>query len=484
MYRHSLHRIMLGWYGLVLLSLIICSTASAQNEPDRSRQLARTGQEEDKLYGLEPSLDDEEGQEFIQDLIYDYGGLFRYSFFNYDDGEDTHILRTTDLRLWGNLIYKDMHQVYVRVKGELLDYNAGTQYSYMEENNQNYPRLDIGYYQVDLARIFDLDVKRLRLKAGRDYIRVGEGLALDRRGEGAYLEFREGDFNASVFIVRSIKSEDALDRSHPKFGHDRRLFSGFEVGYKVSREMELFGHMVFNRNRNREFYPEYNGGEDQKFGHESTFRGIGVRGEIGPSFTYFGEYVQEYGNRYSDATPKTSDVDAFAYNTNVEYAFRSVTTQPKISAQYVYASGDQDAGNTLDTLGGNLAGSDYDSFTNYGFVNTGVVFFPRLANVRVFRVGGSFSPLYKDETYGDIEIGVNAFIYRRNERTGGISDRFATNPGDSHLGKEIDIFALFRPFSDLNVMIQYGIFKPDQDVFNTAGNGKRHYFSIGTTVYF
>jgi len=176
---------------LVLFFIGFQCTAGAQNVQERVRRLDKFPIEDSTRHGVESDIE-EEGTELTQELEFDYGGILNFAYINFTDGDEKHMLRVTDLRLWGNLVFRDTHQVYFRALGRLQDYNKGTEYFYMDENDWSIPRMDVGYYKSDLTRAFGMEeVGRLRFKAGRDYYRTGVGMALDRRGDGAHLEYRK-----------------------------------------------------------------------------------------------------------------------------------------------------------------------------------------------------------------------------------------------------------------------------------------------------
>ena len=470
-----------GWLFIMiaacLVAVLLTDRLEAQELQDRKRQSDAITDEESALHGVEEGLD-EADDELSQALEFDYGGYARFTYLNFTDGEDKHVRREWDTRLWTNMVYKNMHQLYVRVQGNYKDYNEGTQYYYEKENDWSIPRLDVGYYQADISRIFGLDESfgSLRVKAGRDYFTIGEGLVLDRRGDGAQFSYTVGDCTLTGFAMQSIVSEDALDRSHPDFGHDRRFFTGFEAGHTFTREAEMFVYGVWQRFKNKKSYSW----ASERWGNHEFFYGGGLKGEVGSGFNYLTEYARQKGRRFTESDPERSRVEADAYNLKAEYTFRSAGWQPKLTAQHVYGSGDSDAGNTLDTLGGNLTGTDYKAFNNYGYINTGLVFFPRIANIQVYHLGATVKPFRFEDEGIDLELGVGGYHYERPKRSGGVSDRFVAT-GKSFLGREVDLFAIIRPFSDVTIMAQYGIFNPSNAFIDDS---KRRYLSIATIIYF
>lgn len=476
------------------LAVVLCAClplflpdASAQQNPERARQIEEPVLQADRYRGLLPDFALEES--LTQDLDYEYGASFRFAYYSWDDIEARHNMRVTDVRLWGNLVWRNMHQLYARVMGTWTDYGAGSQYFYQEENDANFPRLDVGYYRGEVTRFLGVadTFGRLRFKAGRDYYRLGTGLALDKRGDGGLLEYTLGELHLNTFMMRTIYSEDMADRSYPDFGHNKRLFSGIELGNKWNYEgetpgsLDLFAYALWQRFLNDHEFPEFPDVAEQKFGDDTRNYGLGFKGELGPGFTCSFEYSRQVGERYSEGSTARTDVDASAYALTTEYVFRNVRMLPKISFQYLYGSGDPDAGNTLDTLGGNLAGTDYDAFTSYGYVDTGVAFFPQVSNMKIYKMGAACRPFEKGEGCADLETGINYFIYRRVERMGGISDRF-TVPGEGRLGNEVDLYLQWRPFTDVSILAQYGIFNPDGDAF--VSDKDRYYFTVGSIVYF
>ena len=470
---------------LIILSclailLVTIPSAPAQSETRRDRQRDQSLREELDRHRLEVDLD-EHADETLQDIEFDYGGWVRSTHFHIRDNTEARTFRNHDIRLWANFVYQDTHQLYTRIYGNLTDYNSRDEYYYMEENDRDFPRLDEGYYYGDLGKAagFDFDGS-LRLKAGRQYVTVGQGLVLDVRGDGAALEFENEDFRINSFIVRSIASEDSYDRSYPDFGHSKNLFSGIELTEKVSETLEIYGYTVFLRDKRDPTRPL---APTQKFMYDSVYYGGGVRGQFGPQLIYHGEYSLQTGTSYPDASVERSTIDAFAYDMGVSYAFTDVEMEPTFSFQYTVGSGDSDMQTTVDTVLGNTAGTDNNTYFAYGYVDTGFAFFPLISNVEVTRIGLELLGCNDHDIFGDIEVGVNHFFYRKNKARGGISDRGhdPAQAGD-HLGRETDFYLLWRPFSDLTVTAQFGIFTPDKDLF--FDDKRRPFFSTGLVLYF
>lgn len=475
-----------------LLILSFCQIALCQQDVQRDKVQEEIINREAERHGMVSDMGDVDDT-LSQELEYDYGGFISFMYTKSNDGatqqstevqeSDLHIYRTTDLRLWANVVYQNTHQVHARVFGTITDYNKGTNYSYLEQNDINAPRLDVGYYHLDVTRLIDFtDWGELSFRAGRDMFSVGSGLALSKRGDGALLEYTLDDFMATGFVFRSIYSDDNTDFSHPDRGHDKRSFYGMELNQKITRELELFGFFVIQRDKQKRYWWP---ASDIKFGMHTEHYGTGVRGSFGPDFEYSAEYIHESGEGYPYAIPEETgreDVDAYAYHADATYTFRTVKTQPNISVQYALGSGDSDAGNTRDTFNGNMQRTDFDAFSYFGYMNTGLAFFPYVSNLEMIRVGSAFNPIEDHRIFGDLEAGVNLFGYWRHKSKGGVSDRKVV-PGHGKLGEEVDCYFLWRPFSDLTVLAQYGYFWPEARSY--GGNDKeRFFFSISAILFF
>jgi len=225
-----------------------------------------------------------------------------------------------------------------------------------------------------------------------------------------------------------------------------------------------------------------------RWGDDTGNAGLGLRGVVGAGLNYSTEVILQGGSKWSSAFDSSGngysekdDVWAWSYNFNTAYTFRRYAWLPRLEGQFIYGSGDKDAGNTLDTINGNEPGTDYNAFTSYGYVNTGLSFFPQPSNLRIVRLGGTIAPIHKDEILGELEFGVNYFNYHRIKTGGGISDRLAV-PGTSFVGWELDAYTTWRPFSDLTILIQYGYFFAFREAF--SDDSGRPYFSIGTILFF
>ena len=133
-----------------------------------------------------------------------------------------------------------------------------------------------------------------------------------------------------------------------------------------------------------------------------------------------------------------------------------------------------------DTASGNLAGTDDDGFLAFGFVQTGFALFPRLSNIHIVRLGGSFWPLESVDFFRYLEIGIYGYLYRKDESAAPISDPGSTQ-NDSDVGREIDLLLRWRILSDVGVTVSYGVFLPGDAYLDDES---RDFIAAGMTYTF
>ena len=119
-------------------------------------------------------------------------------------------------------------------------------------------------------------------------------------------------------------------------------------------------------------------------------------------------------------------------------------------------------------------------FVGFGFRDTGLSFTPRLSNVHVWRLGGSFRPFTDVEALKDLELGSDWFLYAKNRARAAISDPTADNYS-GYVGWEMDYFINWRLSSDLSWTIRWGTFCPGSAY---QDQHTRHFLLTGVTWSF
>ncbi|MHC4981594.1 MAG: alginate export family protein [Planctomycetota bacterium] len=173
---------------------------------------------------------------------------------------------------------------------------------------------------------------------------------------------------------------------------------------------------------------------------------------------------------------------AWALDAQLEYLIEA-PTHPKVTAEYMFGSGDSDRRlSATSTVGGNRAGTKDRAFNAFGFRDTGIAFGPSISNIHVYSVGASFFPFEKLEPLRKMELGTKVFFYHKAHDSGPISDTTATG-GSRWLGWEWDVYCDWRLTSDLAWTIRYGLFKPGA-AFPTGVDSPRHLLYTGVVFSF
>lgn len=434
-------------------------------------------EEEERRVALEKQRSDQYRGETWQNIYFDWGGWVRSSYFDFEEDPDAlgveaneRHLRDVDFRLWTQLGYKDIHDVYVRMRAEYLDWSDGDQPTDTPEDSWERPDLDQAFYTLHIDSLACPGTEtgarswHLATTVGRQFIYLGTGMTYQQVNDGVVLNGNWRDFEFMGFAARTQFPQRNIDRSPQVAENMDRHFYGGQVSYRIGNHTPYaFGLVQRDHSPER---PEVL----QEFDYDSEYFGVGVRGAILPTVGYFAEWVKEWGESFADigagVTNNREDIDADAANAGVRW-LPDCWSHPRFEFQWTYGSGDDDRSRPSDTTGGNLAGTDDTAFNAFGFVLTGYSVAPRVTNIHVFRLGAAFHPLEKTRAFKDFELGANYFYFTKSNDDGGISDFRATD-GDDDIGHEADFYLNWRPLSDLTAQVRYGKFfagkaYPDED---------------------
>jgi hypothetical protein len=116
----------------------------------------------------------------------------------------------------------------------------------------------------------------------------------------------------------------------------------------------------------------------------------------------------------------------------------------------------------------------------FGYRDTGLSFAPRLSNVHIWRLGGSFVPIEDRTGLEELELGTDWFLYWKNKSDGAVSDVTARRQA-GYLGWEMDYFANWRITSDLSWTARLGVFFPGSAFEDRT---TRTFFLVGVTWSF
>lgn len=415
----------------------------------------------------------------------DYGGWYSFYLFNWDDSIRERTFRQHDLRLWSSLsLDQGTHQFYARLKMQWHDFNHGDSPT-GDENDFVGANLDRGFYQFSLRQALqayshqrsDYDLK---VKVGRDFIDFGTGFALSHPLDQVLITAENAKVEVQGLVAKSISSTANIDTSRPSRGDSDRIFWGTQVKYKGFQKHEPFAYFFSQDDRQGE--PWYS--VLRNYRYDSWYVGLGSRGELLRNLRYHNEWVIEGGRSYIDRRSllqenRRAAIQAWAVDAGLTYLFQR-PMRPTISGDYMFASGDSHRpGSPTNVLGGNRRGDD-TSFSGFGYRDTGLAFAPRLSNIHIWRLGGSFLPLESIRGLEKLELGTDWFMYARNRSGSAVSDPTADTKA-GFLGWEMDYFVNWRITSDLSWTARYGSFFPTHAFSNETC---RTFFLTGVTYSF
>jgi len=412
---------------------------------------------------IEEEVRQERNQELPADqrVDLDWGGWYSFYLFLYDDGiESSRTFRQHDIRLWGSAsIDQGAHQFYSRLKLQFQDFNHGDSFDRNEDDTVG-PNLDRAFYQFDLRQAMlayrneQID-GNLKFKVGRDFVQFGTGYALALPMDHILITGELANFEIQGLGGMGIRSEPDIDRSRPNSGSSERNFWGTQITYKGFEKHKPFAYAFWNKDQKTEWKPV----PLQDYDYDSYYVGIGSTGELLKNLRYGTELVYEGGNDYGHhEILQRDDIEAWAFDAALEYLCQ-MKTKPRFGLEYMFASGDGDRElSPTNEWGGNYHGND-NSFSGFGYRDTGLAFAPRLSNLNAWRAGAAFKPFESVESLRQMELGTDWFLYCKNRADGAVSD-FTADRQSNYLGWEMDYFINWRITSDLSWTTRFGTFFP------------------------
>lgn len=392
----------------------------------------------------------------------DVGGWLDSYILLFDDGvNSSRTLRQYNFRVYGGIsLDRGVHQGYARMRTSYFDWNHGDSYT-PNEDDLNGPNLERGWYQFDVRRAVKEYGKNdlpfdLRVKGGRDFVEIGTGYTIALPLDHIALTGEWQKFQTTFVYGRTPSSTGNIDRSRPVADHSDRRFWIIEERYKGFQNHEPFVYWAMQRDQT---------GEDptdllQNYEYNSQYVGFGSTGQLIPNLRYSTEWVFERGQSYGDQRYMHRDeIKAWAFDNLLEYYFQH-KMQPKLAFEYMFASGDPDRlGSPTNAVGGNRIDHTDNSFVGFGYRDTGLSFAPRLSNIHVWRLGGSFRPLPDVRAAKNLELGTDWFLFAKHRDAAAISDPTANDPS-GYAGWEMDYYANYRITSDLSFTVRFGSFFP------------------------
>ena len=202
------------------------------------------------------------------------------------------------------------------------------------------------------------------------------------------------------------------------------------------------------------------------FRYDSTYLSLGASGALDERWVWSVEGVYEWGrsrsNPFDYATgaiePQTTDdIRAWAAIASVNYLFNDERSS-KVHLWLMAGSGDEDRRSGNQTLGGNALDTTDRAFNAFGYLPTGYVLAPDLANLFVARLGAS-TRLGDDNAW---RVGTDAYLYTKLDEEGGAT--VETLRGERFVGGAIDVFATWRFAPRATLDVRYGLFVPGEAI--------------------
>ena len=414
-------------------------------------------------------------------FLIDYGAWMDFRYTKYkDDDNDTSandFLRDTfeaDNRFWMKVNikppleadYDNEHILYFRVKDLYIKrFPEDTTGDYDREG----PHLDYAYGI--------LDFRPYKVEVGRRYFNIGRGIAYSNVNDGFKINRLSDQWNFGFLASHTLPHEDNIDTSVPGFSKDSdRYYFALGAGYSGIRNHQLYTYYLVQRDFSDEMPNDF----ANQYTYNSEYLGIGSKGKIAKRLDYWIEIIKQGGTSRVFGTDEKSDIDALAANAGVEYLFKS-KTEPRVSLEYAYGSGDSERTSVTDTSGGNLSGDD-NNFLYFGYFPAGTALAPRLSNIHIYRASAEVKPLGFIHSLKDLEMKFDYFRYYKDKAQGGISD-FEATAVSRDIGSEVDLTITWQVLSDLSWSASYGYFMPG-DAFIDTADDPESYVSNSLTFTF
>lgn len=480
------------WRYVPLLVTLLAGSAAAQTELQRfERQLEQIRRDTRLLSNENIPVE--------QRTYFDYGAFTTANYLSLDDSDlENHVLWQYDLVAYGRLNLDNVHEFFVRGRGQYRDFHKGDAFDDDDDDESWDGRLERLYYRFDLARYLaaskGLQTEgNLTVKVGRDLVFWANGLTLSLEIDGAVVDLEYGPASVEFVAGRTPTDTVDIDSSRPNFdGHTNRFFYGALASVRAGTHRPFVYALVQRDHNSDDTSVAEVGGTDVTtvFDYDSTYFGIGSTGALTDRLAYGLEFVYQSGRSLSNSfqiedsgavtsIPQTTeDIRAWAFDAQIDYLLAD-ERRTRFSGELILSSGDSDRLSTSSTFGGNLTGTDDEAFNAFGLVNTGLAFAPAVSNLVVLRGGVSMFPFPDVRALRRMQIGTDLFVFAKLDKDAPI-DELTTD--DRYLGFEPDLYLNWQITSDLTLALRYGAFIPGQAI--DADDRIRQFIYAGLTFAF
>ncbi|MFN7182353.1 MAG: hypothetical protein ACK4NF_06730, partial [Planctomycetota bacterium] len=357
--------------------------------------------------------------------LLDWGGWLRSNFYldSLPPIENARLYSIDELKFWFNIDFKGKIKCdgVKKCDEDALDRSSHILYGRFQERFTFFdnegdslgspttdwrgPDVDIFYYRLNIP--FQKPGANFNLVVGRKYFYLGEGLTLFNKLDGIEVGLRFSQYiSLNTFLAKTIRTTDDFDYLRPRHSLSDRFFLGAQISTSVfpKNPVEIYYLQQLDRNPDKFTNPA------QDFLYDSWYLGFRSTGKLLlPELIYSFEFVWE-GGRSSSRNVKgaTSSINAWANIVKLEYVPNKFIS--RIFLSNFWGSGDADRVSPRTSALGSAPGTTDTALGYFGFVPTGLAFFPYLSNIILTKGGFILKPFY-DETSSlkDLSIGLTFY---------------------------------------------------------------------------
>lgn len=475
----------------LLLLLAPPVVGQAGGSGDSTKQLEKQMRQYDEAWRVEVPAD----AEISERLLLDYGASVRAGLQSIDDaGSESHILRQYDGRVWLRADLDGVHRFFGRLKLDYQDWNSGDDFD-GQGDSLRMPIDERWWYEFNLrglkqATEGETPPWNVDLKAGKQFVQFGSGLALSSALIAGQLEVEEyGAALDLLYGVTPVNDVVDFDVSRPSFDtHTQRTFYGAQLELRGGSCVPYVYGLVQRDHNDRDF--SFYGANGllfpTNFHYNSEYFGAGLHGSLDPSFAYQSEFSLESGRALSspigaNGSPvNQTEEHIHAWAAEAELAWLAHDLgQTRCELEAIVGSGDDDRLDSADTFGGNLTGTSDRAYNSLGFAQTGLAVTPDPSNLITTRLGTATSPFAtRGDLFARMRLLVDLYAFVKLDPQAPLSV-----PSDHHryAGTELDLGVDWPLLSDVTMNLRAGFFLPGNAM--PAGEDGVRKFLYGSLTY-
>jgi hypothetical protein len=270
--------------------------------------------------------------------------------------------------------------------------------------------------------------------------------------DAAKATFDNGPFEGFLFFGRTPYKTTDLD---PAIGRSEREFGGLDLAYRTEGDHRVFAYFVGQNDLTGATL----GGQGLQY--DSNYVALGAEGPLTDDSAYYVEGIREGGQSF-DAGSATNRSGIHGNATLLEVNYRPDRRHhPTLTGGYFFGSGDADRGSVVTSALGNAAGTPDRAFIGLGRFEGGFALSPRLSNLEILRLGGTYKFLERRPDRQTLQMGFFYMRYWKDLAAGPISHPGATlASGD--VGRGFDVTLQWKPQHDLTASLEAGLFLPGE----------------------